>query len=192
MGHAPWLPPARRGEADLLPSHDTCYKREVLLSYGDRLADLMMAEPVLMWRLRADGHRLFLEPNVKSLHGYTVSPLTWVAFFCWSRCFGDARGRLLGWSRSRRILHAVMAPFIPWVRAIRLFFYFLDRRPARLVTFLVGLPVILLAQYGAAIGEALGLLLGKGNAEVLFTQTHLRGLRLKADKPQADSAIVRP
>ncbi|MCJ7512012.1 MAG: glycosyltransferase [Anaerolineales bacterium] len=182
MGHGPWVPPAPRGEAELLPSHDTCYKREILLSYGDQLADLLMAEPVLMWKLRVDGHHLFLEPNVKSMHGYTVSPLTWVAFFSWGRCFGDARARVLGWSRRRRLLHAALTPLVPWARAARMFFYFSDRHPSRLVTFLVGLPIILLAQYGAAFGEALGLLFGKGNAEVLFTQSHLRGLRFRAER----------
>lgn len=190
MGHGPWLPPAKRGEVDLLPSHDTCYKREVLLSYGDRLADLLMAEPVLMWKLRGDGHRLFLEPNVKSMHGYTVSPLTWIAFYAWSRCFGDARARTLGWSRARRWVFAFLAPFLPWARAARWFVFFLENRPARLVTFLVGLPVILLAQYGAAIGEALGVLFGKGDAEILFTQSHLRGLRLRAEKPMHPSEVM--
>jgi Glycosyl transferase family 2 len=181
MGHGPWLPPAERGEVNLLPSHDTCYKREVLLGYGDDLPDLLMAEPVMMWRLRADGYRLFLEPNVKSMHGYTVNPLTWVAFFSWSRCLGYARARYLGWPTSRKLGHALLAPVLPWIRAVRIFGYLLRRHPARLPTFLAGAPVIVLAQYAASLGEALGLLFGKGNAEVLFTQSHLRGLRLLAD-----------
>jgi hypothetical protein len=43
--------------------------------------------------------------------------------------------------------------------------------------------VILLAQAGAAVGEGLGLLFGLGEAERLFTQSHLRGLRLRAEIP---------
>jgi hypothetical protein len=183
MGHGQWLPPATRGEVDLLPSHDTCYKREVLLGYGDALEDLLMAEPALMWRLRADGHRLLLDPNVKSMHGYTVNPLTWVAFFCWSRCLGYARATYLGRSFGWRLLHALLAPVLPWARAVRLFYYLARRHPAHLPTFAVGLPAIIVAQYAASLGEALGLLFGKGNAEVLFTQSHLRGLRLVADPP---------
>lgn len=35
MGHGHWVPPARRGEMELLASLDTCYKRDILLSYGD-------------------------------------------------------------------------------------------------------------------------------------------------------------
>lgn len=181
MGHGSWLPPARRGEVNLLPSHDTCYKRDVLLGYGDDLPDLLMAEPVLMWRLRADGYRLFLEPNVKSAHGYAVNPLTWIAFFNWSRCLGFARSYYLGWPASHRWLHALLAPVLPWFRVLRIGLYLVRRYPARLPTFLVGWPVILLAQYAAALGEAVGLIFGKGNAEVLFTQSHLRGLRLRAE-----------
>jgi hypothetical protein len=60
-------------------------------------------------------------------------------------------------------------------------FRLLLKTPARLWGFFVGLPFISLAQYAAACGEALGFLFGKGNAEILFTQTHLRGLRVRAD-----------
>jgi len=184
MGHGRWLPPAARGEVDLLPSHDTCYKREVLLSYGDQLAELLMAEPVLMWKLRADGYQLLLEPAVKSMHGYTVNPLTLVAFYAWNRCLGFARARTFAWSWRRRMLHVVLSPLLPFWRALRLFVYLLRRHPVRLPTFVLGLPAILLAQYGAAVGEAAGVLFGKGTAEILFTQSHLRGLRWRAELPR--------
>lgn len=183
MGHSTWMPPAPRGEAELLPSHDTCYKREILLEYGAELDELLMAEPVLMRRLRLDGHRLYVDPNVKSMHGYTVNPLTLVAFYAWSRCFAASRAKAFGWSSGRRLLFAALSPLIPLVRALRLFRYLARARPTSLPTFLVGLPVILLAQAGAAVGEGLGMLFGLGDAERLFTQSHLRGLRLRAETP---------
>jgi len=183
MGHGRWVPPAARGEVDLLPSHDTCYKREVLQSYGEDLPLLLMAEPVLMWKLREDGYRLFLNPDVKSMHGYTVNPLTLVAFYAWNRCFGYMRAKTFRWSRLKRIAHIVMTPFVPWARAINLFKHLWNNKRSRLWVFITGLPFILLAQYGAAIGEAVGMIAGIGNAEILFTQTHLRGLRIFADLP---------
>jgi hypothetical protein len=192
MGHGPWLPPAPRGEVDLLPSHDTCYKRDILLGYGDDLSELLMAEPVLMWRLRADGQCLFLEPDVKSMHGYTVNPLTWVAFFSWGRCMGYARAKYLSWPRARRWLHAAAAPVQPWVRVARLGVYLARRHPARLPTFIIGSPFILLAQYADCLGEALGLLFGKGSAEVLFSQTHMRGLRVRVEPPAQPGATQTP
>ncbi len=146
MGHGRWVPPASRGEMDLLPSHDTCYKRDVLLRYGDRLEELLMAKPILMWRLRADGYKLFLEPDVKSVHGYKVNPLTLMAFSAWNRCFGYARARAFNWSRWRRIREVLLAPAIPLGRSFRLFLYLARYHPDRLLTFLAGLPIILLAQ----------------------------------------------
>ena len=183
MGHGRWAPPAKRGEVELLPSHDTCYKREILLQYGDNLAQLLMAEPVLMWKLREDGHKLFLEPDVKSLHGYTVNPLTLVAFYAWNRCFGHSRAEVFNWTPLKRLGFSLMTPFIPWIRAYRLLKLLIRIHPERLWVFLTGLPFILLAQYGAAVGEAVGMLFGKGISEILFTQTHLRGLRIFAEMP---------
>lgn len=183
MGHGAWMPPVPSGEAELLPSHDTCYKREIILQYGDELPDLLMAEPVLMRRLRLDGHQLYVDPNVKSMHGYTVNPLTLVAFYAWSRCFAASRAKVFRWSPVRRLIFALMSPLIPVVRALRLFRYLVRARRSSLPTFIVGLPVILLAQAGAAVGEGLGMLFGLGEAERLFTQSHLRGLRLRAETP---------
>ncbi len=184
MGHGRWVPPAKRGVIDLLPTHDTCYKRDILLSYGDDLALLLMAEPVLMWKLIEDGHKLFLEPAVKSLHGYTVNPLTLVAFYAWNRCFGFARARVFRWPAWKRLLRAAATPIVPWVRAFNLFRLFFRTNPPRLWVLITGLPFILLAQYGAALGEAIGFLFGKGNSEILFTQTHLRGLRIFPELPE--------
>ena len=184
MGHGRWVPPAERGVMDLLPSHDTCYKRQILLSYGEDLAFLLMAEPVLMWKLQEDGYELFLEPKVKSLHGYTVNPLTLVAFYAWNRCFGFARARVFEWSLWKRLLRTAAIPILPWVRVVYLFKRFLKLNPPRLWVLFIGLPFILLAQYVAAIGEAIGFLFGIGNTEILFTQTHLRGLRIFPELPE--------
>ncbi len=174
MGHGRWAPPARRGQVDLLVAHDTAYKRDILLGYGEELSDLLLAEPILMWKLREDGHKLFLEPKIKSLHGYTVNPFTLVAFFAWNRCFSHMRARFFKWTRWKRLLRISGAVIIPWVRVAGLGFRLLRKHPVRLPTFFVGIPIILLAQYGAAAGEAVGLLWGKGKADVLFTRCHLR------------------
>ncbi|MGD8633146.1 MAG: glycosyltransferase [Anaerolineales bacterium] len=183
MGHGRWAPPAERKKVDLLPSHDTCYKREILLEYDDDLELLLMAEPVLMWKLRQDGYELLLDPDVKSMHGYTANVLTLIAFYAWNRCFGYARAQVFNWSASRRWFHALLAPLIPWARAFQIGKMLARNAPQRLWVFTIGLPFILLAQYSASIGEAMGYLFGKGNAEILFTQTHLRGLRWYPELP---------
>jgi len=65
MGYISWTPPAQRGEDSLLASHNSSYKRKVLLSYGDSLLMLLTSEPVLQWKMKEDGHRLFVEPEAK-------------------------------------------------------------------------------------------------------------------------------
>jgi hypothetical protein len=40
-GYAPWIPPAERGESELVASHNSSYRREVLLAYGERLDGLL-------------------------------------------------------------------------------------------------------------------------------------------------------
>jgi glycosyltransferase involved in cell wall biosynthesis len=177
MGHGRWIPPVQRGPVKLLPSHDTCYKREILLRYGEELDDLLMAEPVLMWKLQADGYQLFLEPTVKSAHGYTVNPKTLVAFYAWSRGLGHMRAKVFNWPWWRRALFVLNAPLLPWARAASLLNYLVRNRPDTLWTFFVGWPFIVLAQHGAAVGEALGVLCGLGRTQALFAQSHLRGLR---------------
>ena len=67
-GYAPWAPPAERGESELLASHNSSYRREVLLAYGERLDGLLLAEPILQWKLKEDNHRLFVEPDAKFMH----------------------------------------------------------------------------------------------------------------------------
>src|SRR5688572_15414215 len=65
MNYNLWLPPATRGEFNLLPGHNSSFKRDVLLQYGDELETLLRAEVVLYHRMHRDGHRLLLEPDAK-------------------------------------------------------------------------------------------------------------------------------
>ncbi|HJX28859.1 MAG TPA: hypothetical protein VJ885_13185, partial [Thermoanaerobaculia bacterium] len=89
INYHPWLPPARRAEHDMLPGHNSSFKRDLLLAYGEELEDLLRAEIVLHGRLRLDGHRLLLEPAARFAH-LNESTLWSVAEgrFLWNRCYG--------------------------------------------------------------------------------------------------------
>ena len=57
-----WLPPARRAEFDMLPGHNSSFKRDVLLAYGAELDELLRAEiptpaSPLFYRRRVPGRR---------------------------------------------------------------------------------------------------------------------------------------
>ena len=89
------LNPPGAEEADLLPGHNTSYKRDLLLGYGERLEALLGAESNLHWDLRARGFRLYLEPAAKAFHTNFTKPLRWIPFLFYSgRVFAAERRRI--------------------------------------------------------------------------------------------------
>ncbi len=106
-------------EVSLLPSHNSCYKRDVLLSLGPELAVLLEAETLLHWKLHAEGHRLWLEPKARVRHvNFSLWRSLLPLYFYLGRAFAASRGKQ--WSRSHRLLYALASPLIPAVRLTRL------------------------------------------------------------------------
>ena len=66
--YGPWLHPREGGAALHVPGHNSSYKRERLLAYGDRLPALLEAESVLHWDLGLQGFRVAIEPRARSRH----------------------------------------------------------------------------------------------------------------------------
>jgi hypothetical protein len=167
-----WLPPAPRGESDLLPGHNSSYRRELLLAFGEELEELLQAEPVLQGRLLQAGHRLLVEPDVKLAHlnENMLRGLSGTYFF--GRCFASARTRS-GWSSWKRAAYVPLAPLVPWIRLARLAAGVLRTRRERLVSLVVGAPFILLTEYVQTAGQVAGLVLGRGDAARAFADTEL-------------------
>ena len=119
IGYGPWFNPPGAEEADLLPGHNTSYKRDLLLGYGERLEALLGAESNLHWDLRARGFRLYLEPAAKAFHTNFTKPLRWIPFLFYSgRVFAAERRR--NWPLLRRAGYSAGAWLIPIVRFMRL------------------------------------------------------------------------
>jgi hypothetical protein len=179
MNYNPWMPPAPRAELDLLPGHNSSFKREVLLAYGDELETLLRAEVALCHRLHRDGHRLLLEPDVKFEH-INETRLASIArgYFLWHRCYGPIRARVFGWSRGRRLFYIAATPLIPFYYLTRLTLVLLRRRPHLVLQAWLAAPQILFAQLASALGQAAGLLFGMGDAERKFTVYELNEPRL--------------
>jgi hypothetical protein len=116
--YGPWLDPVPSGPRDQIPPHNSTYKRDILLAYGERLQGLIEAETVLHWDLRARGHQLYLESAAKTRH-FNMS--LWSVFvplrFSVGRLFAQARAR--DWPAGRRILFTLASPLIPFVRFAR-------------------------------------------------------------------------
>jgi len=167
-----WLPPARRGESDIVPGHNSSYRREALLAFGDELEELLQAEHVLQWRLRQAGQRLLVEPDVKFAHLNENTARGLAGFYHFGRCFAAARRRF-GWSRWKRAAYVPLALLVPWLRLAQLTAGVLRDRRERLFSLVVGAPFIVLADYVQTAGQVMGLLFGRGDADRAFAEAEL-------------------
>ena len=160
--YAPWLEPTEGGERDHLPGHNATYKREILLEYGDRLEEMLDAESILHWDLRAKGHRLFLEPKARTFHQNFSAPASCLSLrFNGGRLFASARAR--GWTKWRRALYTLGAPIIPAVRVVRIARELCGPgRPRRLLPRV--LPALAVGLVCDGVGEMVGYALGPGGA----------------------------
>jgi hypothetical protein len=116
--YGPWVDPVESGPRDHIPPHNSSYKRELLLAYGERLPAMMEAETVLQWDLRAQGRELYLESAAKTRHFNVSVVAVWIPLrFNVGRLFAGARAR--DWSVGKRILYTLASPLIPWLRFAR-------------------------------------------------------------------------
>jgi hypothetical protein len=157
LEYGEWMSPIAAGVASHLPGHNGSYKRAVLLDYGDRLGEMLEAESVLQWDLRARGMMLYLESSARVNH-LNVSRLdsALALRFNGGRTFAAARAHR--WSVPHRALYAAGAPLIPFVRLFRIVRHlFKPGRPTRLLfKVLPLLPLLLIEGLGEMIGYATG------------------------------------
>ena len=119
IGYGPWLDPADAREAPFLPGHNTSYKRDVLLGFGERLGTMLDAETLLHWELRSQGQRLWLEPSARIAHANFSLWRSWLpAQYHYGRLFAGLRAS--GMPRWRRVVYVAGSPLIPAVRLARI------------------------------------------------------------------------
>lgn len=178
MNYHPWLAPAPRAEHPMLPGHNSSFKRDVLLAYGEELERLLRAEIVLHLRLHRDGHRLLLEPAARFQHiNEATVASTLRGYFLWNRIYGVQRAADAGWSRGRRAFYVAATPLIPVYFLARLILVLARRRPHLLRRVPAAAPRMLVAQIASACGQAVGLLLGTGDAEARFSLFEMNEFR---------------
>jgi len=182
LQYAAWTHPARTGEVDDLPGHNSSYKRAVLLEYGDRLGAMLTAESVLHWDLQRRGHRLWLEDGARVYHAYmSTAAASFRETFYIGRGFAATRART--WSAGRRAAFAAAIPLVPAVR--------LRRIVARAFEFGWGaaLPSILAGVVPqlamSTAGELMGTLLGPGRAVAMGVELDTRRYRFVSREARA-------
>jgi hypothetical protein len=157
-----WVQPDPGGEVTDLPGHNSSYKRDLLLAYGERLEAMMVADIMLHWDLRRRGHRLRLEPGAVVHHVFMTRLRPFVAenfYIGWQ--FAGIRSRAFG--IGKRLVFAAGSPLLPIVRLRRIW-----RRMGefgwRRGLLPRALPALLLGLGASAAGELCGYLCGLGDS----------------------------
>jgi hypothetical protein len=182
--------PVLAGERDLLPWHNSVYKREALAPFSDRLGALLGWEGALQEALRTRGHTLYLEPAARTHHMN-------VSRFASTIGLNLQRGRILGarravregWGRPRRLLQASAFPLFPLLQ-LRHLWPTLGR---------VGMPpamrprvvlALLMALAAMAVGEAIGLAAGIDDAIDKMEDFELHRLRHVSRRERIEAKLT--
>ena len=160
--YSEWMDPAPDGPARHLPGHNSAYKKDLLLRYGDQLGKLLEAESVLQWDLIACGHQLFLETSAKTRHmNFSLFSPTILLRLQSGRLFAFTRSK--HWSPQHRLIYIAGSPMIPLVRLYRILRQLqLPGRRVQQLPILLSITLILLIV--DAFAEAIGYSFGAGNA----------------------------
>lgn len=162
IGYGPWMDPAPAQCMPFLPGHNSCYKRTVLLEYGDRLEDMMEAETVLHFDLAQRGFQLRMEPQARTAHTNFALLSSWlpVQFYA-GRVFGATRAA--NWPARKRLVFFAASPLIPIVRLVRCLREMAKpgRSGGRIAPML---PVLALGLALDGLGQMAGYLFGLGDA----------------------------
>lgn len=165
-------------------SHNTSYRREALLGMRSELSGLMNAELFLNERLRSSGHKCLLEPAARTRHVNVSRLRPWFTHhWIGGRLYGGTRAKLGNWSPLRRLIYIGGSPLVPPLRLARV------RREIRRTThaslFPRLLPALIAGLAVYALGEAMGYLLGVGEADVKYAVSELDRYRYVVDRDLA-------
>ncbi|HMB96704.1 MAG TPA: hypothetical protein VKK61_11745 [Tepidisphaeraceae bacterium] len=179
----PVVAPAASGVATYLGGHHTSYKRDILLSYGDALPNLMDNETALHIDLRQRGHQLYLAGDAVSNHVNFSQLLPYFRQdFVGQRSFAATRAAAQNWSAGKRALYCFAAPIIPFVLLIRIV---KEMRRARRAAQLLPQALLLLipAIVCGTIGETVGYIFGDSPANIkMKAEAELDRLRFVTQK----------
>jgi len=160
IAYGPWADDSRRGPIDCLPSHNITYKRDALLSYGDRLPSRLGRDGGLLDDLARDGARFLLQSKAAIAHvNPSILKATADVRFNAGRLYAHLRASRGEWGPLRRLAYIVGGPLIPVVRLRRSWKeYFTEGRHRELLPgILPGLVYgLLLDGLGQMVGYAAG------------------------------------
>ena len=161
QAYGEWTPPVSSGPIRHLPGHNSSYKRDILLEFGDELEILMEAESVLHRHLQAKGYGLYLESATRTSHLNFNTWSAWIpARYYTGRQFASTWAH--SWSWPRRLLFTAASPLIPWVRLWRVQSRVRGRQSFSFYVRL--LPIMLSGLLVEGVGHMLGYVAGAGDS----------------------------
>jgi hypothetical protein len=169
--------PARRRRVSSLPSNNVSYKRDAVLSFGDRLEGLLANELAMAAAFAESGMSMLLESRAVVAHE-SLPRLGELARanFAYGRFLGADRARAWGWLR--RAAWALGSPLsAPAVRSFRLI-RGLGTRWAAWRRAPASLPVLVVAYAAEALGESVGYVHGSGESELALRRAEMEVLRI--------------
>jgi hypothetical protein len=184
MNYGLFAPPLRRGEGTMAPPFHTSFSREALLGLGDTLESAAFSDICLWDEIRQRGGRLWQEPAARLAHlneTTLLEPL--VADYHFHRFWAGYRRKHEAWSPLRTVASIVLFPVYP-LYYLRLYARRLRRNDPALARLLWRHPLhVFLRQLGPAVGQAVGLLFGPGQAARRFTRYEIVEPRGTSDGP---------
>jgi hypothetical protein len=158
-----WFLPVHAGAVPSGPGHNTCYRRSALGPWEDSLETWFNPERVLHLEMQARGLKILQSQRAATHHVNISRPGSYLAHsFHGGRLFGGSRSA--PWSKPKALLYACAFPLVPLVRLRRIFAHLNTperRRRARLPS---ALPWIVAGLVSHAVGEAIGYVVGPGDA----------------------------
>lgn len=152
--YARWCDGLPAGEIPEAPLYNAAYRREVLLSLGDRLAPALSHGDELPKTLAAAGHRVYFEPRARLDHVNVSRPWDWVVERFLAGIVIGAH-RAAQWPLSRRLVYIGGSFLIPVVLTWRILpGLWKTVRQRRLPA--VTIPAILAGMIVKAAGEMAG------------------------------------
>lgn len=166
-----WIEPAVREDTHVLATYNACFRRDLLVRFGDRLEAMLDYGSGLDGEFRVRGGRFLIEPaarlthlNIASLRGFLPDR------FLSGRFWGTARSR--HWSPARRLGYALGTPLIPIMiagRAVRSKQWSYHRQLMPKGT----LASLILGAVVTAAGELLAYVAGGGQAPTRLAEYEL-------------------
>jgi hypothetical protein len=175
LEYSPWLDGAKRCEMTDLPGHNSAYRRDLLLAFGDRLDELFEVEAVIQRELCAQGHHMLLEPRATTNHlNFSLLRPSMTLRLNAGRSF--AGYRTTGWSRTKRAVYAIASPLIPLVRFARIV-RFLTRSDSYRFLLPRVLPMLGIVLIVDGLGELIGYVAGPGESPRILGEIEFNRMR---------------